>query len=276
MNLLENLLYGFISGVSSIVPVSSYGHQVVFRQIAGQTIRNPLADLFVHLAILVALFLCCNTEINMFAKEFSAPQHRSRRRNVPVDRRRTYEIRMLITASVAMLIVFFMQAMAYKTENNLLVVCLFFILNGVVLYITDHVRQSNKDARHMTALNSVVIGLVSGLGIFPGVSRIGAGMSLAIIQGVDKPKALKWMLVISIPAMVLLCCFDFVNIFTVTGIAFSFIALVGYLLSAIGAFLGAYGAILFMRFVIVNSGFAGFACYSWGMAMLTFILYLIA
>ena len=276
MNLLENLLYGFISGASSFIPVSSYGHQTVFRQIIGQAYRNPLTDLFVHLAIVLALWICCNTEINMFIKGFSNKRYRSRSRNMPVDRTRTYEIRLLITASVAMLAVQLFCTIAHKTESNLLLTCLFFICNGVVLYITEHVRQSNKEARHMTGLNAIVMGLFSGLGIFPGISRVGAGMSMAIMQGADKSKALKWMLIISVPAVSVLACFDFVNIFTATGFSFSFIALLGGLLSAAGAFLGAYTSILLMRFVIVNSGFVGFACYSWGMAMLTFILYLIA
>ena len=74
--------------------------------------------------------------------------------------------------------------------------------------------------------------------------------------------------------MIILILVDFYMLFT-TGVgALSFMIFVKYLFSAVVAGISAYFAILLMRFLAVNTGFAGFAYYSWGAALFAFILYL--
>lgn len=275
MNLIQSLIYGIVSGISSFLPVSSYGHQVLLRQIFGATYPDPLTDLFVHLSLLSAVLICYRSNLKILTRDLSANRRRTRSRAGRQDHRRTYEIRLLITAAIAMLVVLLFSSFGRKTEGNLLLVCLFFVLNGMILYVTDHLSQSNKDASQMTALDAVLMGLFGGLSIFPGLSRTGACMSLAVGRGSDKSHALNWAVMLSIPALILLALFDFAAIFT-AGLTFSFVSVLGCFLAAVGAFVCGYAAMMIMRFLVVNTGFAGFACYSWGMAILTFILYLIA
>lgn len=276
MNLIQSLLYGLISGISSFLPVSSYGHQVILKKLFGQVNSDPPAELFVHLAIAAAVFLCCRANLRAFFRQFSDSRHRRRSHGFHPDYRYTYELRLLITAAIAMLAVLLLRGIGQNTEGSLLLVCLFFVINGIVLYITDHLRQSNKDASHMTGLDAVLIGLLSGASIFPGISRVGVGMSLAVGRGADKSHAMNWALILSIPALMLLSVFDFVDIFSAVQLSITFMAVLGYFLAALSAFVGSYATILLMRFLVVSTGFTGFACYSWGMSMLTFILYLIA
>jgi hypothetical protein len=49
----------------------------------------------------------------------------------------------------------------------------------------------------------------------------------------------------------------------------------GYLVSAIAAFIGGHLGVSLMRYLSVHKGYAGFAYYSWGAAMFAFVLYLI-
>jgi undecaprenyl pyrophosphate phosphatase UppP len=79
---------------------------------------------------------------------------------------------------------------------------------------------------------------------------------------------------ISIPVLVVFMITDLIGLVTVGSGLFTFVIFIQYVLSGIAAFVGSYVAIHFMRFLVVSSGFAGFAYYSWGAALFSMILYL--
>ena len=54
----------------------------------------------------------------------------------------------------------------------------------------------------------------------------------------------------------------------------SFISFLCCITAALMSFIGAYLGICMIRFIAVRVGYSGFAYYSWGLALLTFILYL--
>ena len=65
MGLLESLLYGFVSGLAEIFPVSAQANQLVMRHMMGIPNKEPIRDLLVHIAILVSVYIACR---GMFAK----------------------------------------------------------------------------------------------------------------------------------------------------------------------------------------------------------------
>ena len=276
MNWIQSILYGIVSGIASFLPVSSYGHQVFMRQLFGMTAPDHLTDLLVHVALLVAVYMGCRKNLKTFGWELGANKRRRRLGRGQIERHRIYDVRLLTTASISTLLVLLLCNGGRKTEQLPLLVCLFFIINGIILYITDHMRQSNKDASYMTGLDAVLMGVFSGLRVFPGISGVGGAMSMAIGRGADRTHGLNWALILCIPAFALLAIFDVVAAATAVDFVISWAAIGCGILAAFGAFAGGIATIMLMRFLIVNTGFTGFACYSWGMAILTFILYLIA
>ena len=53
--LVKSIIYGFISGLTEIIPVSSRGHQSIMMQLFGMSQRDPLLDLMVHIGILACV-----------------------------------------------------------------------------------------------------------------------------------------------------------------------------------------------------------------------------
>ena len=274
MDILKSFIFGLVSGISEYMPVSSLGHQELMRQLLGLSSENPILDLFTHVGVLMAaVYLSWNT-LEGYRMEYYASGARSRRRYS--NPKRTYELRLLITALIPMLLILLFSFWGRSTANHSLLVCLFFILNGIMMYLPDYLRQSNKDASYMSGFDGLLLGLASGLRILPGFSGLGMGLSVTVMRGADKAEAFNWSMILTIPALLLLCILDIVGIFTAAGLAISLMNFIGYFLAAVGAFVGAYGAILLMRFLIINTGFSGYALYCWGIAMLMFILFLIS
>lgn len=274
MNLLQSIIYGIISGISEFLPISSFGHQALMRRLFGVTGWDPVLDLFVHLALLGTILFSFWGTFSGYQREMISSRRRSRRNHG--TSKRTYEWKLLFTASIAMLIVLLLTTLGREIEGNGLLVCLCFVLNGIMLFIPDYMRQSNKDADMLSGLDGILIGLISGLRIFPGFSGVGLGLSVAVMRGADKTKALNWMIMLCAPALALLCLFDFIGIFTVAGLTVTFVGFLGYLIAAVGAAIGGYFTLILIRFLIAHSGFTGYSCYCWGAAMLIFIINLIS
>lgn len=270
MNWLESIIYGLVSGFSEFLPISSPAHQAILLRLFGVDQRDPVQDFLIHLAILLASILCCWSTLGQIRKDRSTGSRRRGRHT----QRSSLDFRVVKTAAVPLLVGLLMRSLVEGFESDLILLMILFLVNGIILYLPERMLQGNKNARSMSALDSILIGIGGVLSVFPGISLVGSTASVAIVRGADKQHALKWALLLNIFALFIFTVFDVFG-FVFQGIgAASASYILHYLLSAAGSFLGAYLGIMFMRYLTVKAGFSGFAYYSWGAALFSFILYL--
>lgn len=259
MNILKALLYGLISGITEILPVSSSGHQAVFRKVFGETEHFGIYNIFIHIGILLALLYACKPLLHRIRS--------SSRRSASGDRR------VVKDATLPFVIVSVVLMMLCSATPGLLWIALLFIINGIILYLPSRMASGNKDSRSMSLLDSVLIGAFGGLSMLPGLSRIGIMASVASARGSSRQYGVIWSLALSVPAMVILIIADIYSAIT-QGITFYFSQFAHYLFAMVGAFCGCCIAVRVLRRLIKSIDLSALSYYSWGMALLTFILYL--
>lgn len=273
MSLFESIIYGLISGLSEFLPVSSQGHQAIMLRLFGQDHRDPVRDILVHLAMIFSLLITCKSLFNHLKREQMLSKRRRRKRTY--DRKSVYDLRLVKTAVIPMLISMLLYIAVKGIEFHPVQLILFFVLNGTILIIPEYMAHGNKDAKALTTWDAILLGLTGLLSSLPGVSRVGVMSAYSTARGADRQASLGWIFALSLPALALFIGFDIVNLIIQGFDPVSFSVIVGYLLSAAGAFAGGYLGIIFMRYLTVQIGYAGFAYYSWGAAMFSFVLYLI-
>lgn len=274
MSIFESILYGLFSGMAEFLPVSSQGHQAIMMQLFGLNAREPVRDIIVHIAILFALLNTCKPLFSRIRREHLLATRSRRRKNTV--RMAQYDIRLIKTAAFPMLAGFLIYIAGKNYEFQPLSLALFLCINGIVLIVPEYIRHGNKDARFMTGWDGILLGLLGALSAFPGISRIGIMNAYCLSRGSDRQHALNWLLLLSAPMLVLLLGFDIFNLFTLGFGSFSFVIFLGYVLSGVMAYIGSYFSIMIIRFLTVRAGFSGFAYYSWGTALFSLVLYLIA
>ena len=268
MNWFESIIYGFVSGLAEFLPLSSYAHQQIYLQICGQSFRDPVRDLFVHIAMLLAIRISCRSIL--------ANIRRSRGvsiRNNGAGSKAQSDQRFVKRATIPMIVVFFIFSYIIRFRSNLLLIAFVLMLNGIILFVPERLIKSNKDSSAMSHLDSVLVGIFGGLAAVPGLSRIGCCLSAASLRGADKQHALRWGLLLSMPAILALIVVDIILLLSGIGVS-GWKQLFHYLLSAISTFGACYAGIRFIHFLSLKQNFSIFSYYSWGVSLVAFFLYL--
>lgn len=273
MSFIQSIVYGFLSGLTEFLPVSSKGHQALLKELFGISEGAPVLELLIHIAIIAAVLYNCRAYLRrLYLVSRSATKTRALRN----DRSNIYDYRLIVSAALTMLLAMLVLFFVGRSWGNLAFVALFALINGIVLFASAHLPQGNKESRHMSMFDSLLIGLFGGLSVLPGISRVGASLSGAVWRGADKQKAVNWVLVLSLPAVLMLLLFDFIAIISGGIGILSFSILFGYLFASVVAFAGASLGIYILRYFVMHASVSSFAYYSWGVALLSFILYLSA
>ena len=273
MSVFESIIYGLVSGLTEFLPVSSRGHQAVLLRLFGQDHRDPVRDFLVHIGIICALLFSCKTLFTHLRRENMLSKRR--RQKGGYDRKGIYDLRLVKTAIIPMLVGMVLYIATRSLEFKPLSVALFFAINGIVLIVPEYMAHGNKDARVLSGFDGILMGFSGVLSSFPGISRVGTMGAYMTARGADRQASLNWILALSLPALVLLVGFDIVNLIVQGFDPITFSVFIGYLLAAVAAFGGGYLGVVILRYLTVQTGYASFAYYSWGAAMFSFVLYLI-
>ena len=274
MSLFQSLLFGLISGLSDILPVSSQAHKAMMLKVFGMNGEEALLRLFIHAGILAALYYCCANQIMRFSRQLRLARVPKKKRKRPVDTRTLMEFRLLrmIVIPVLVSLYFYQYTAAWGTKLNL--TANFLLINGVILFVPSLFPTGNKDARNMSGLNGLLIGLGGAASVVPGISAIGSVNAVSSVCGADRSFSLNLSFLMNMVLTVGLIALDFAAVYASGASNLSFYVLVTYFISGVAAFGGAYLGIQTMRALAANIGFNIFAFYSFGAALLSFVLYL--
>ena len=274
MNFLQSLIMGLVSGFAEMLPVSAEAHRTLLRTFFGIGAEDAVFRLFVHLACLITLNLFYSNDILELRRANHLMKIPPRRRKKPLDMAAANSVKLLHTAVTVMIVfrLFTMVLSFIGGKLNLLPAAL--IVNGSLLLIPGLVRSGNMDSRNMPKMNGFLMGVGAGLGVVPGISPVGGALSLGLWQGVDRRYGLKFAHILLIPALGVEMIFDVISMIMGGAAAFSGMGLLIAIAGAIAAGIGCHFGLKLMHFLAQKTGFTLFAYYSWGAALLCFVLFL--
>lgn len=274
LNFFQSLLFGFLSGLTDILPVSAQAHKAMMLAIFGTEREPAVLRLLIHLATLAALYYCCRGQIIRITRQLKLAKVPKKRRKRPVDVRTLLDYKLLWAMVIPIVLghLFYQKASALNLSLNW--IALFALINAVILFLPSLLPTGNKDSRSLSRLEGVLIGLGGAASVLPGVSSIGAMNSVASLCGTERVFALNQSLLAHMAVTVCLIFLDLLSIISLGVGGLTFGVLMCYLVAALVAFVGVCCGVRIMRIMAVNIGFNVFAFYGLAFALLAFILYL--
>lgn len=274
MSFLQSILMGITSGLAEMLPVSAEAHRTILRTFFGIESEDAVFRLLVHLACLIAINWHYRNDIMALRRANYLMKIPPRRRRKPLDMPTAYTAKLLRSATTVMIIFRLFTIPLSFIGEKLYLLTPVLILNGILLLIPSLVRSGNMDSRNMPRMNGMLMGLGGGFGVLPGISPLGATLSLGQWRGVDQKYALRFAYILLIPGLGMQLLFDVVSIFMGGAAAFSGIGLLYAAVGAVAAGIASIWGIKLMNSLAMRTGFTGFAYYSWGAALLCFVLFL--
>ena len=191
MSLLEALILGVIQGLTEFLPVSSSGHLELGKFLLGDNSMPRESMMFtvvLHFATALSTLLVFRKEVAsilMGLLEF--------RNNEPFQ----FSLKILLSMIPAGLVGFFYSEQLERLfDKQILLVGLMLLVTGLLLFVADRSRDTDKDVSFIHAL---VLGLAQAIAILPGISRSGATISTAVLLGIDRTKAASFSFLMVVP-----------------------------------------------------------------------------
>lgn len=275
LNWLQSLLFGFVSGLTDILPVSAQAHRMLMLKFFGVKSTASLLALLLHLSVLAALYLSSQGQFVKINRARALARVPKRKRKRPLDVRSMMDWSLIKTMLVPTVVGLFLYQYVKTWQTSLLTIALFLFLNGVILYVPQFLPSSNKDSRTLSRLEGFAMGCGCAASILPGISTVGTVVSIGSVCGVERLYSLNMALIIKIFMMAGLVVYDVLGIISGGVEALSFAIILRYLLTAALSFGASMGGIRLLRHLVQERGFGLFGVYCWGLALFIFILNLV-
>ena len=271
----QSLIIGLISGVAEVLPVSARAHRLLFLKMFGLREEGAVLLLMVHISVAAALYFCCRSHIVRMIRAQRVARVPKKRRKRPLDGEGLSDFSLLKTAVIPVILAFLLYSKISVLVGKPVYISALLLINGIILYIPQYLPGSNKTSGSMTRIDALYFGLGGALATLPGISCLGSTVSIASIRGMDLKKALDLGLLLNIPMNLGFAVYDLIRLFG-NGGSVTFSQLLTGLLAGMVAFAGVIFGVRMLRKIVENMGYSVFAFYSWGLALLSFILFLAA
>ena len=276
LNWFQSVLYGLLSGLMDILPVSAQAHRALLLKFYGIKGNGDFLNLLIHLGILCALYWNSQSQLIRMSRARALARVPKRKRKRPLDTKSLMDLSMLKTMLIPVILGLFLYRFVSDMSGSLMWIALFLFLNGVILYVPQFLPSSNRDSRTLSRVEGLLMGLGGAASILPGISAVGVTTSIGSVCGVERSYSLDMALLMNMILTIGLAVYDVMGIMANGMDVLSFSIILRYLMTAAAAFGGAMLGIKFMRHLASNQGFSLFGVYCWGLALFTFILNLIA
>jgi len=207
---IQSVLLGIIEGLTEFLPVSSTAH----LRIAEAAMRIPLDDAYwkmytivIQAGAILALLLLYLERIVGFIKSFPRGESGDRTwKNHPISLT-------LIAFFFTSIIALPLHKVSEKHLGSVAVMAWALLIGGVIMWVIDarasRFEPNTLHVEEMTLGQSIWIGICQSLSaIFPGTSRSMSTIAAAQMVGLDRPSALEFSFLLSIPTMMAATAWD--------------------------------------------------------------------
>ena len=267
MSLLEGILLGIVQGLTELLPVSSSAH-LVFAQSLIEGFRQPgvLFDVMLHVGTTLAVALFFRREIGEILVALLPEGYRRSLSGRPdtalndgwVATRRRFLLYLVVATAITGAIGFSFKDIIHELFESAAFAAAMLLVTGILLFLSDRVKNPVRTEAEMNLLDGIVIGVIQGIAVLPGISRSGSTITFGLFRGLEGQTAARFSFLLSIPAIAGAAILEARHAEAVPPGEMTV-----YAAGALAAAVVAYMTLKFLFFVVRKRNLRFFAYYCW-------------
>ena len=195
MNLIDAILLGILQGATEFLPVSSSGHLVLAQHlIDGFEQPGVLFDVLLHVGTMVAVIIYFRRDlIGLVTSLWRRDEQAAMQKRMLV----LLVVGSIPTAIIGLLFKDFFVGLFGRPD----VVCIMLLVTGSLLWLAERLRNIVASNQQMSYADAILVGIVQGCAIIPGISRSGATIATLLLRGIDGETAARFSFLLALPAI---------------------------------------------------------------------------
>ena len=193
---MKFLFLGLVQGLTEFLPISSSGHLYLFKRLL--ELKENLLSYFVllHIATLFAIFIILFKRVKVTLKDKKLLSHLA--------------VITIITAAMGWGI----RSLFISFFDGKFLVSFCFLINAIILLSIKNSRRE-RTSSDMRLRDSLILGLMQGVAIFPGISRSGITISSLLRRGFKREEAFSLSFLMAVPVLIIAFLTEYKGLFSV-------------------------------------------------------------
>ncbi|MFM2166045.1 MAG: hypothetical protein RIS79_416 [Verrucomicrobiota bacterium] len=245
---LAIILLGIIEGVTEFLPISSTGHLLIPQNLGWLPAKSDLFNVVIQSGAVLAVLAVFTQRVKQLATSLSDPATK--------DYLAKLVVAFFITAAGGLVI----KKLDIELPETIPPVAWATLIGGIVILALEAMQKGREGITSITWTVVIAVAAAQLLAaVFPGTSRSGASILMAMALGIARPAATEFSFLLGIPTLMAAGGFKILSAFKdgeAAGEDWAMVAL-GTLVSAISAFVVVKWLIRFVQ----SHTFNGFAWY---------------
>ena len=180
---------GLIEGITEFIPVSSTGHLLLAEHLM-RVEKSDLFNIVIQSAAVLAVLPLFRGRVAQFAFRWREQATQA------------YALRILLAFFITGVGGLLLEKGGFKLKDNPLPVGLALLVGGLAFLAIERWLKGRSFSEEITWAVAVAVGLAQLLAaVFPGTSRSGASILLALALGLSRPAATEFSFLVGIPTM---------------------------------------------------------------------------
>lgn len=196
MELLQIIILSLVQGITEILPISSSGHLLIIKKILNLQTDGLLLEILLHFGSLIGIILFYRKELMLIMKDSFLFLFNKEK----INSKRNFHLLICLFFSTLTTSIFgllFLDIIE-RYFTNLNIIPYFFVISALILLFTKF-ENNHKELNDITFKDSILIGLVQILGLFPGISRSSTTLFGSKLAKLNNSSAFNYSFLLFIP-----------------------------------------------------------------------------
>lgn len=187
---LAVVILGIIEGVTEFLPISSTGHLLIPQNLGWLPKQGDVFDVVIQSGAVIAVLAVFSQRVKQLATTLYLPTTRD------------YLLKLLVAFVITAVGGVAIKKLHIVLPETIPPVAWATLIGGLIIFLLEYLRKDKSGVAEITWTVVVAVGLAQLLAaVFPGTSRSGASILMAMAFGVVRPAATEFSFLLGVPTL---------------------------------------------------------------------------